>query len=94
MAALEVMYAQILAHPEEEKFRRIRRNHPQFMEDIGQFDGGKEILIVSGFELGVVDEIPSFVCREPNVETDLDGWTTWFDLLKGTLDLIREANSS
>jgi hypothetical protein len=34
--------------------------------------------------------VPSFVCKEPNIETDMDGWVAWFDLLKGTLRLIEE----
>jgi PUB domain len=88
LTALHTIFSQITSHPEEVNFRRIRRDHPRFEQDIGQYPGGKELLIAAGFELGFVEEIPSYICKEPNVEKDLDGWSAWFDLLKGTLELI------
>jgi PUB domain len=88
--ALYTIFSQIVANPEEDKFRRIRRDHVRFLDDIGQYAGGKELLIAAGFELGFVEEIPSFVCKEPDVEKDLDGWSAWFDLLKGTLEHIEQ----
>lgn len=88
--AVHTIFSQIMAHPEDVKFRRIRRDHPRFINDIGQYTGGRELLIAAGFELGFVEEIPSFVCKEPDVEKDLDGWSAWFDLLKGTLELIEQ----
>ena len=90
ITALHTIFSQIVAHPEEANFRRIRRDHPRFLSDIGQYAGGKELLIAAGFELGFVEEVPSFVCKEPNIETDMDGWAAWFDLLKGTLELIEK----
>jgi hypothetical protein len=50
-------------------------------------------LIAGGFDVGFVDEVPSFICKEPNVETDLDGWTEWYDRIKGTLQIIQEEMS-
>ena len=89
--ALHTLFAQIVAHPEEDNFRRIRRDHERFLNDIGQYASGKEeLLIAVGFELGCIDDVPSFVCKEPNIETDMDGWASWFDLLKGTLELIEQ----
>lgn len=88
LTALHTIFSQIASHPEEVNFRRIRRDHPRFEQDIGQYPGGKELLIAAGFELGFVEEIPSYICKEPNVENDLDGWSAWFDLLKGTVELI------
>ena len=90
ITALHTIFSQIVAHPEEANFRRIRRDHPRFLSDIGQYAGGKELLIAAGFELGFVEEVPSFVCKEPNIETDMDGWAAWFDLFKGTLALIEK----
>jgi regulator of replication initiation timing len=91
LQALHTMFSQIVSHPDNENYRRIRRNHPQFIQDIGQYQGGVELLICAGFQLGMIDNsIPSYICKEPNVETDLDGWSDWFDLLKGTLDLIEK----
>lgn len=48
------------------------------------------MLIAAGFTLGAIDDVPSFICREPNIENDLDGWSAWFDLLKATLEAIEE----
>jgi len=30
------------------------------------------------------------VSREPDIETDMDGWSGWFDLLKETLAVVEE----
>jgi hypothetical protein len=56
ISALQMIFSQIVSHPEEPKFRRIRRDHPRFLEDIGQYNGGKEVLIAAGFDLGFVEE--------------------------------------
>jgi DNA repair exonuclease SbcCD ATPase subunit len=88
--ALYTIFSQIVARPEEASFRRIRRDHAQFQQDIGRHQGGKELLIAAGFELGAIDDVPSFVSKEPNIEKDMDGWATWFDLLKATLDIIEK----
>jgi hypothetical protein len=90
LTALHTLFSQIVAHPEEEKFRRVRRDHPKFNEDIGRHSGGRELLIAAGFRLGAVDETPCFISTEPNVEKDLDGWSAWFDLLKTTVDILEE----
>jgi PUB domain len=90
MRALHRLFQQIVQHPEEANFRRIRRDHAQFQQDIGQFPGGSELLIAAGFQLGTMDRVPCFLSIEPNVEVDFDEWSQWFDLLKGTLDLIEQ----
>jgi hypothetical protein len=58
--------------------------------DIGRHEGGREVLIAAGFTLGAIDDVPSFICKEPNIEKDLDGWSAWFDILKATLEAIEE----
>jgi len=88
--ALHTMFAQICAHPEEINFRRVRRDHPRFVTDIGQYEGGKELLIAAGFELGTIDDVPCYISKEPNIEKDMDGWSAWFDLLKATLEIVNE----
>jgi hypothetical protein len=88
--ALHTLFSQIVAHPEETNFRRIRRDHPKFHDDIGRHTGGREVLIASGFSLGAIDEVPSFISKEPNIEKDMDGWSAWFDLLKATLVITEE----
>ena len=90
ISALQKIFHQIVTHPEENNFRRIRRDHPKFLADVGNHEGGKEFLIVAGFELGVIDEVPSFICKEPDLESDMDGWSAWYDLLKNTLKILDE----
>ena len=90
LSALYTVFQQIVQHPDVEAHRRIRRDHAQFRREIGQYPGGIEVLLAAGFTTGLVDSsIPSYICREPNVETDLDAWSDWYDLLKGTLQLIK-----
>jgi len=90
VTALYTLFQQINAHPEETKFRRIRRDHEQFQTDIGQYKGGIELLIAAGFVLGTIDDVPCYLSKEPNIEKDMDGWSTWFDILKGTLQVLEE----
>jgi hypothetical protein len=89
--ALHTIFSQIVARPEETSFRRIRRSHEQFQYDIGRHAGGKELLIAAGFELGAIDDVPSFISSEPNIEKDMEGWSNWYDLLKATVDILEGA---
>lgn len=90
LSALLQLFQQINAHPEETNFRRIRRDHEKFNQDIGRHQGGREILMAAGFELGAIDEVPCFISKEPDIEKDMDGWSAWFDLLKATLQILQE----
>jgi len=90
LGALHTLFHQIASHPEEIKFRRIRRDHPGFLEDIGKHDGGEGVLIAAGFRYGVVDEIKCLVSREPDLESDMDGWSEWFGIMKGTVEILEE----
>jgi hypothetical protein len=90
LSALLQLFQQINAHPEETNYRRIRRDHEKFHQDIGRHKGGREILIAAGFELGAIDEVPCFISKEPDIENDMDGWSAWFDLLKATLKIVEE----
>ena len=49
-----------------------------------------EVLIAAGFVLGAIDDVPSFLSIEPNLEQDMDKWSAWFDLLKKTQEIIEE----
>lgn len=90
LGSLYTLFDQINRRPEEVSFRRIRRDHPKFNEDIGRHPGGKEVLIAAGFCLETLDGVKCFFSREPNIETDMDGWSKWFDVLKKTLEVIEE----
>ena len=88
LSSLYTIFQQINAHPEETKFRRIRKGHEGFHEDIGRHKGGVEVLIAAGFELGAIDDVPCYLSKEPDIENDMDGWSAWFDLLKATLEIL------
>lgn len=96
--SLHTVYSQILSHPEEVKHRKIRRDHPKFLTDIGRHDGGIEFFIASGFTLenSIIDdnEISCLFSQEPDIEHDMERWTEWFDLLKLTLELIKKERST
>jgi len=90
LSALLAIFTQIAQHPEELNFRRIRRDHPKFHQDIGRHKGGQEILIAAGFKLVILDDIPCFYSKEPNLETDMDGWSEWFENIKQNLQVVKE----
>jgi len=103
--SLHTVYSQIRAHPEEIKYRKIRRDHPKFAQDIGRHDGGVELFIASGFTLENItvdnggddeddNEISCLFSKEPDIEHDMERWTEWFDLLKLTLELIEKEKSN
>jgi len=90
LGSLYTLFDQITRKPEEVSFRRVRRDHPKFDEDIGRHVGGKEVLIAAGFRLEALDGVKCFFSREPNIEHDMNGWSDWFDGLKKTLEVIEE----
>jgi len=90
LGSLYTLFDQISRKPEEVSFRRVRRDHPKFNEDIGRHVGGKEVLIAAGFRLETLDGVKCFFSREPNIEHDMNGWSDWFDGLKKTLEVVEE----
>ena len=49
LKALCTIFKQIKASPDILQFRRVRRNHPRFMSDVGRHVGGVQLLIAAGF---------------------------------------------
>jgi hypothetical protein len=94
LKSLLQIFQQIQKHPEEPNFRRIRRDHVQFQKDIGRHKGGQEVLIAAGFTLGAIDDVPCFLSIEPNLETDMDKWSAWYDLLKATFEMLQKEQLS
>ena len=64
----------ILLRTPKMEYRRVRRNHPKFQEDIGRHDGGEGVLIAAGFRFGKVDGMECLISKEPDIEKDMDGW--------------------
>lgn len=89
LKSLLTIFTQIAQHPEDINFRRIRRDHPQFHQDVGRHKGGREILIAAGFKLTTLDDVPVFFSKEPDLESDMDGWSGWFDNLKANLEVVK-----
>mmetsp|Transcript_41377 Transcript_41377/g.81059 ORF Transcript_41377/g.81059 Transcript_41377/m.81059 type:complete len:446 (+) Transcript_41377:190-1527(+) len=90
LRTLHKLVNQLVKHPEEENHRRIRRDHEGFIRDIGRFAGGIEFLIAVGFGFSMVEGVKSLVCREPNLEKELDAWSKWYDRLKLALTILEE----
>jgi len=94
--SLYTIFKQIVSQPDNEVIRKIKRDHERFHNDIGKYDGGSELLVAVGFRLVRIqteerDDTPVFLLKEPNIETDMDGWSEWFDMLKATLKLLEHA---
>ena len=47
---LHKLISNIVAHPNDEKLRRIRINHPAIVENVSQFQAGIDALLIVGFE--------------------------------------------
>lgn len=90
LKSLHTVFKQISSKPEQVQFRRIRCNHPQFMDNIGKNRGGKELLIAAGFQLISLDGVKCLFNPEPDLATDMDAWSSWFDLVKGTYQILDE----
>lgn len=90
MGALHTLFYQISCHPEEIKFRRIRRDHEKFVADIGRHDGGEQVLLAAGFTLTEIDGNQCFFSREPDLESDMDSWSKVSNTVfsQNTMDIL------
>jgi hypothetical protein len=59
LQSLCTIFEQINKHPEDLNFRKIRKNHPGFYQDIGQYKGGIELLIAAGFRPTMLPPVTS-----------------------------------
>lgn len=90
--SLMTIFKQIVSSPDNEEFRKIRKDHERFHQDIGRHEGGCELLIAAGFKMiRAEDDSFIFFLREPLIEFDMDAWSQWFDGLKSVLKLIEDA---
>jgi len=87
-----LIFKQIKQHPDKENFRKMKLDNPKFLQDVGDFEGGKEVFIAAGFKLQTVETdtgefAKCLVLAEPNLETDFDGWSDWFDRIKECVEI-------
>jgi len=87
-AKLLEIYTEVHKRPENELARKVKLENAKFHEEIGQHEGGKEALVAAGWSLQKLDGEKFLVLVEPNLETDLDGWSTWFDRIKEVREIL------
>lgn len=57
---IKVIISNILANPQEDKYRIIKKNNPKFQNAFGKYEAGANLLEVLGFEL-VEDNEPMYI---------------------------------
>mmetsp|Transcript_44160 Transcript_44160/g.70620 ORF Transcript_44160/g.70620 Transcript_44160/m.70620 type:complete len:325 (+) Transcript_44160:380-1354(+) len=87
----------IVAHPESEPCRLINAANKTFRENIASVPGTRELLAGAGFELkfytvedeeGVETQHVEYFLKEPDLATEMDKWTAWFEQVKITHALV------
>ncbi|GMI01117.1 hypothetical protein TrST_g9333 [Triparma strigata] len=84
------LYTQINSRPEDELTRKVKLDNERFHEDCGQYEGGQEALIAAGWKLQTLENIKYLTLVEPNLETNLDAWSDWYDAIKANLVTLKE----
>lgn len=93
-SALLQILSNIRANPEDPRFRRIRTQNERFHADVGKHDGALQILLSSGFQMQVEDQETVLVMMEPDLASETDRWTAWYDQLKDTIVKLQEASDA
>ena len=90
LQALLLLCANVVAHPEDQRFRTIRLLNAHFQATVARHRGGLEVLRALGFveRRSVEDDELCLVLEEPALELDLDAWSAWFDALKAKRDVL------
>mmetsp|Transcript_14692 Transcript_14692/g.17884 ORF Transcript_14692/g.17884 Transcript_14692/m.17884 type:complete len:419 (+) Transcript_14692:293-1549(+) len=90
LRALHTIFSQIYSKPEEINFRRIRRDHPRFMDNIGKHQGGVQFFLAVGWRFVEIDGVKCIFSKEPDLETEMDQWSNWYDSIKDTIQVLNE----
>jgi len=85
--ALMAIVSNICQRPEESTFRTLKLHNPQFQDHIGKHAGGLECMASLGFSLQSRqqqegDTVQVLFLAEPDLASDMDKWSEWYDLLK------------
>jgi len=88
---LHKLFERVVAHPESEACRTINAMNKVFRAKVAPVPGALEVLVAAGFELRLVVETSDsgvetksvvYFWPEPDLASDMDGWTAWFDFVK------------
>ena len=85
LQALMLLCTNIVAHPDDPLFRKVRLLNASFQQSVARHPGGVEALLALGFEEveGLEEEEALFyVLEEPNLEADIERWSNWYDGVK------------
>ncbi|KAF1331260.1 Dynein light chain, partial [Globisporangium splendens] len=87
---LTAVVQNICASPENVAFRHIPKDNANFHADLGQFHGGHQSLLALGFrEIEQEEGRAVFTLKEPDLASDLDAWSDWFDNLKTMAEWLK-----
>uniref|UniRef100_K3WMN8 PUB domain-containing protein n=1 Tax=Globisporangium ultimum (strain ATCC 200006 / CBS 805.95 / DAOM BR144) TaxID=431595 RepID=K3WMN8_GLOUD len=87
---LTAVVQNICASPESVAFRHIPKDNANFHADLGQFHGGHQSLLALGFrEIEQEEGKTVFTLEEPDLASDLDAWSDWFDNLKAMAEWLQ-----
>lgn len=80
----------VRSNPEDPRFRRIRCENERFHADVGRFEGATQILLSSGFRMAIADDNSNvLLMHEPDLASDMNAWTLWYDTLKDTVEKLQ-----
>ena len=93
LQAVELLCANVVAHPDDAKFRTIRLLNPHFQQTVARHRGGLELLGALGFvvQQALEEDALHLVLEEPSLEEDIERWSAWFDGLKAARAQLRAA---
>ena len=93
LQAVELLCANVVAHPDDAKFRTIRMLNPHFQQTVARHKGGLELLGALGFvvQQALEEDALQLVLEEPSLEADIERWSAWYDGLKAARAELRDA---
>ncbi|CAM9613609.1 unnamed protein product [Chrysoparadoxa australica] len=91
LQALEKVLKQVLAHPEDPRFKAIKSDNESYQQDIGYSEGAVLVLLSSGFKVRVEEGRNVLCINEPDPLEDMDAWAHWHDVLKSAVRAIQMA---
>ena len=93
LQAVELLCANVVAHPDDAKFRTIRMLNPHFQQTVARHKGGLELLGALGFvvQQALEEDALQLVLEEPSLEADIERWSAWYDGLKAARAQLRDA---